>query len=123
MFHGDSIAVLLWQQFGCNPLAGIYAQPGSGLVLTIEQVAGVLRIVALHPVITRVVGYLDELVGQNLGLRFSRPRVLLSKRFIGVEPAHHCRHAGHVEVNANRPQRLTHRQTLANLCDYFVSLY
>ena len=64
---------------------------------------------ALHPVICGVVGNLDNLVDEVIGLHLARESVLVSEVIMDFEPAQHCFFVRHVVVAADRTQAFPFR--------------
>jgi hypothetical protein len=68
----------------------------------------------LHPIVRSVVGYREQLIGHQFRLQLSCTRVLLSKFLIDVEPTHHGADRRHMQVFANRSERLPFCQSGAD---------
>jgi hypothetical protein len=78
-------AVLLWLELRGYPLAGINPKPGARYSLTIKPIAGVIFIVRCHPIVSAIVGNIEDFIGVNIGAIFFCERVLLTKLRVFIE--------------------------------------
>lgn len=116
MIEVKPVTILLWLELRRYPLARLDADVRTSDCLTVLTPPGALAIFALtfHPVVGRVVGYIDHLVSVDISLRCARERIPGREIMLCIcQPSEDCRLVGHILCGADTTQAFAVSQPLA----------